>query len=266
MKIKWKLAKKLDIGLTNKNYFYKNKIIRESELSNNNFLDHNNEILVLKYVKKLNVPVINYFYENKKFYYVTKFIKNTNNFYEISLNSTIIKSAAKIIKKLHKIKTDTNIKIWDWKYQLNNFKILVKKPLHNLENNEKKVINFFKNYQPKKITLCHNDLVPGNFLITNKYKKIYLIDYEYAMLNDPLFDIASFISETLYKYKWLINYFLEQFNLNLKDKEIIFWWIQYQNIIWYYWANYFWELTKNDIYYQILNEKWKALNEKWKLG
>jgi thiamine kinase-like enzyme len=49
--------------------------------------------------------------------------------------------------------------------------------------------------QPTELVLCHNDLNCGNLIFLNR--KLYLIDFEYAMLNDKFFDIASFASETL---------------------------------------------------------------------
>ncbi|WP_339025428.1 phosphotransferase [Spiroplasma endosymbiont of Agriotes lineatus] len=85
----------------------------------------------------------------------------------------------------------------------------------NLTSDEQKIINFFTNYEPRELKLCHNDLVPGNILVTKQ--QIYIIDYEYAMKNDPLSDIASFISETIYRNNNLINHFLHEFSLTITD-------------------------------------------------
>ncbi len=40
------------------------------------------------------------------------------------------------------------------------------------------------------------------------------------MKNDPLFDIASFISETIYRNNNLINHFLHEFSLTITDVKI----------------------------------------------
>lgn len=53
----------------------------------------------------------------------------------------------------------------------------------------------YSKLQPTELVLCHNDLNSGNLVFLNQ--KLYLIDFEYAMLNDKFFDIASFASETL---------------------------------------------------------------------
>lgn len=41
------------------------------------------------------------------------------------------------------------------------------------------------------LVACHNDTVPSNF-INNYQGKIYLIDWEYSGMNDPMWDLASY--------------------------------------------------------------------------
>ena len=41
---------------------------------------------------------------------------------------------------------------------------------------------------------CHNDLVPENFVF-DREGKLYLIDWEYAGMNDPMWDLASHLLE-----------------------------------------------------------------------
>ena len=76
---------------------------------------------------------------------------------------------------------------------------------------EQKVKLILKKLPNFKFVLCHNDLVINNLLF--KKKRLILNDYEFACLNDYLFDVASFISETLTilitnkkQKKALINY------------------------------------------------------------
>lgn len=51
--------------------------------------------------------------------------------------------------------------------------------------------NLLKNVQWKP---CHNDPVLENFLM-DLYSRVYLIDWEYSGMNDPMWDIASFALE-----------------------------------------------------------------------
>ena len=43
-------------------------------------------------------------------------------------------------------------------------------------------------------TLCHNDLLPAN--IIDNGQALWLVDWEYAGIGNPLFDIASFSSNS----------------------------------------------------------------------
>ncbi len=40
--------------------------------------------------------------------------------------------------------------------------------------------------------LCHNDLLNANFLIGETDGKLYILDWEYAGMGDPFFDLANF--------------------------------------------------------------------------
>jgi thiamine kinase-like enzyme len=57
----------------------------------------------------------------------------------------------------------------------------------------KKAVSLFKDLccDGRKKVLSHNDLNPGNLLWN---KKFYFLDWEYAGLNHPCFDIASLVN------------------------------------------------------------------------
>ena len=73
---------------------------------------------------------------------------------------------------------------------------------------------------PHEIVYCHNDLLSANFL---KDKiKIWLIDWEYAGFNDPMFDLGGMSSnnnltndEDIYL---LENYYEKKINTDLLNK------------------------------------------------
>ena len=54
------------------------------------------------------------------------------------------------------------------------------------------------------------------------------------------------------------EYFLSRFeNINKKDVQTM---INFENILWYYWASYMYKLTNKQIFNIIKEEKYKSLN------
>ncbi|MGI6714217.1 MAG: phosphotransferase [Bacilli bacterium] len=109
------------------------------------------------------------------------------------------------------------------------------------------------------LRLCHNDVVRGNLLFQGE--KLLLIDYEYAGLNDPLFDHLSFLTENdidsdenlkLYFSDVLQNHFpiTEDF---LKR------YITLIDLLWYYWAEAYYQKTKKAIFAEIALSKKQRL-------
>ena len=65
-----------------------------------------------------------------------------------------------------------------------------------------------------KLVSCHNDTVPENFL--KKGDNLFLIDWEYSGLNDPIWDLAAFSIESdlsVNEEKELLDYYFEN-NIN----------------------------------------------------
>lgn len=72
---------------------------------------------------------------------------------------------------------------------------------------------------------CHNDLVAENF-IKDENGKIYLIDWEYSGMNDPLWDIAALFVESGFSEEnqdyFLDRYFNQAVPENTKTKIVIY--------------------------------------------
>jgi thiamine kinase-like enzyme len=66
------------------------------------------------------------------------------------------------------------------------------------------------------ITFCHNDMLAANFI--NTPKQIWLIDWDYAGFNNPLFDLSNLATNNELSHKqekWLLDNYFE---CNLNDK------------------------------------------------
>jgi thiamine kinase-like enzyme/choline kinase/predicted transcriptional regulator len=84
---------------------------------------------------------------------------------------------------------------------------------------------------------CHNDLVPEN-LIKDSRGRMYLIDWEYAGSNDPMWDLASHLLECEFteetKQLFLEQYFQGEIPGEAREKILIF--EICQDILWSAWT------------------------------
>ena len=102
----------------------------------------------------------------------------------------------------------------------------------------------------------------GNILFTKD--KTYLIDYEYAANNDPLFDVMSFLSENqiedpALRARFYAVYF-DEMNATVRRQLDI--WENFQNLLWCCWAMMMWESRHESIYRAIARDKYEALKRK----
>lgn len=93
--------------------------------------------------------------------------------------------------------------------------------------------------QPHKYCLCHFDLNPDNFLIS-KNGNIHLLDWEYAGMNDPLFDLAGWIVYKKYtdeQVNHIIDIYLEHHATKLELSKI-YAYIAAMGLLWSNWCEY----------------------------
>ena len=80
----------------------------------------------------------------------------------------------------------------------------------------KKISTIEEIASPFEIVFCHNDLLPANFL--DDGSRIWIIDWEYAEYNSPLFDLGEFASNNNFEIKdeifLLENYFEKKLMIN----------------------------------------------------
>ena len=235
---------KTDAGLTNQNFKITTDKNQKYMAKVYSKIVQNNEVAVNNLIRDFDAKV----------FYIDKNIKITNwiNFEAIkadNLTSGVIKKMAQVIKKLHAKKITSDV-------SFNPFTIY--------KSYLKKIINPFIDYNAfafvvkkaqniaskRKAILCHNDLVLANFLDAND--RMYLIDWEYAGNNDPLFDVSSFLTENnLYHTSWkdiFLKHYFQESPILLKDIEI---WHQYQSLMFLAWSNLFYEKTKKQVYIDI---------------
>lgn len=186
---------------------------------------------------------------------VTEWIHNSRAFIEPSMSNEDLIHTVNAIKKVHELPRI-----------IGNFSAFKRYSRYKRESKvatvddyEDKIVSLANIYfkRDKKV-LSHNDIVFGNMIKDTKTNNIYLIDYEFAGMNHPFFDLASLISENLLDSK-------EQFDLILKTylgrepteeeriKLLII--IAFENYLWYYWAVARFNATGNEEFNTIARIK-----------
>lgn len=126
---------------------------------------------------------------------------------------------------------------------------------------EQTILAAYQTYNDaSKKVLSHNDVVIGNLLFQGNH--LILIDYEYAGMNDPLFDHISFLSENnldtmdfMTRYFSFVKEFTEPLDLHKVETYLFA-----SDLLWYYWGGYLFALTNETIFKQISDEKAARIN------
>lgn len=249
----------LEKGLTNKNYLLQieqNKyVIRVPYDDNENIVVRSHETQALAAVCDFDLDVPYIYYDQHSGIKITEFIPNLSEFKECTAKDKIERTA-RLMKRFHSL----NLKIdscFEPIKRLYLYKSKVNNPIYDLSEYEH-VIDMVKHNDSKQI-LCHNDWVSGNILFSEQ--KDYLIDYEYAANNDPIFDVMSYLSEnaitdTQERKRFYAIYF-DEFDDNVQQQLDM--WEDFQNLLWCYWAMMMYESRKEDIYKKIAADKYHAL-------
>ncbi|MDR0484738.1 MAG: phosphotransferase [Alphaproteobacteria bacterium] len=211
---------------------------------------HNHKRLINYFAEKNLTPSCLFF--NHK-YCVLEYIKGT----PLQTNNISIKNFTSIIKEIHSSQLNINQRNF-----LHTTKSYLKGiPSQHLENKlfkdavslSQKLFTIIAKF-PKDYTVCHNDLNVNNFIQTQE--KLYILDFEYATINDKYFDFAS-IKTFLNKDDFAI--FIKKYDINLDDTKLFAYsrLIEFISSIWCFMMNY---QEDAEIYAKAMIEKTKDLN------
>ena len=245
---------KLEGGFSNENYLINDAyVFRKVSPLKDESLSFIHEKEIYETIERLNCSdkVIYYNVENGN--KIAKYIHGTRCYYQTPTDEQII-YVAKLIKKIQK----SNIKVsfeYDAMNKINLYKSILPPEVFIDKNYEDKVFKeYLKIYEKYDLVLSHNDLVKGNLLF--KFNGVFFIDWEYASMNIPLFDLASFISENNLNNEQA-SLFLNKFygaklsQTIIKRLDIV---IRFQDILFYYWALYNFKRRHNEIF-KIIGDK-----------
>jgi thiamine kinase-like enzyme len=146
-----------------------NYMLREFKLQG---VDRELEFKVQRMAYQLKLAPKGYFLDAPNHIMLSAYVKGKHLF---DLKKKALKSLAKMLRKLHTLSIEAK------PYDLESaIKVKTKKVKNAFQTLEK---------EPKEWVLCHHDLNPKNIIFAKK--KIQLIDWEFAGMNDRYFDLAS---------------------------------------------------------------------------
>ena len=188
-------------GMTNQNYLVKttNKqyIVKFFGKGTEKLINRQDEKYNLELLKDLDLDVKNYLFDIEAGIKVNEYIESA-----ITLDSRSIKTKfdkiAPILQTIHASGKELRGEFAPFE-EIKKYESLIEEkiPYANYEAVRKEVFSLEKRLVDLGVDRksCHIDLVPENF-IESPQGRLYLIDWEYSSMNDPMWDLAALFLES----------------------------------------------------------------------
>ena len=188
-------------GMTNQNYLVKTTskpyIVKFFGKGTEKLINRQDEKYNLELLKDLNLDVKNYLFDIESGIKVNEYIESAT-----TLDSTSIKTKfekiAPILQTIHASGKELRGEFAPFE-EIKKYEALIEGniPYANYEAVRKDVFSLEKRLADLGIDRksCHIDLVPENF-IEAPQGRMYLIDWEYSSMNDPMWDLAALFLES----------------------------------------------------------------------
>lgn len=188
-------------GMTNQNYLVKttNKqyIVKFFGKGTEKLINRQDEKYNLELLKDLDLDVKNYLFDIEAGIKVNEYIESA-----ITLDSTSIKTKfdkiAPILQIIHASGKELRGEFAPFE-EIKKYESLIEEkiPYANYEAVREEVFSLEKRLADLGVDKksCHIDLVPENF-IESPQGRLYLIDWEYSSMNDPMWDLAALFLES----------------------------------------------------------------------
>ena len=188
-------------GMTNQNYLVKttNKqyIVKFFGKGTEKLINRQDEKYNLELLKDLNLDVKNYLFDIESGIKVNEYIDSAT-----TLDSTSIKTKfekiAPMLQTIHASGKELRGEFAPFE-EIKKYEALIEGniPYANYDAVRKEVFSLEKRLADLGVDRksCHIDLVPENF-IESPQGRLYLIDWEYSSMNDPMWDLAALFLES----------------------------------------------------------------------
>ena len=225
-------------GLTNRTYLVTlasgQYVVRMPGEGTEELINRRDEKVSTELACKIGIDTKLYLFDEKTGEKVTSYITNSRTMHqeELSEDANIVR-VAELLYKLHKsgVNTEVPFDVIDMAESYEKFICENGGTLYDDYKEVKAYINEIKtSYLPGVVKVpCHNDPLCENWILQND-ERMYLIDWEYAGMNDPMWDLADVSIEANYTHEMddllLKSYFGgsvsdEQWNAFLINKVLI---------------------------------------------
>ena len=188
-------------GMTNQNYLVKttNKqyIVKFFGKGTEKLINRQDEKYNLELLKDLDLDVKNYLFDIEAGIKVNEYIESA-----LTLDSTTIKTKfdkiTPILQTIHASGKELRGEFAPFE-EIKKYESLIEEkiPYANYEAVREEVFSLEKRLADLGVDRksCHIDLVPENF-IESPQGRLYLIDWEYSSMNDPMWDLAALFLES----------------------------------------------------------------------
>lgn len=237
---------KIESGMTNDNYLCtmdneERYVVRIPGHGTATMINRSEEWLNHQQVQKLGIDVETVFFDKNTGIKISRYVDDF--FSLIQKTQDKIPLACQVLKTVHdskfifinKFNVAEKLKLYEsiakqHRIDLNHDFYAIKRGFF-----ERKIDGYLSknaNWRP-----CHNDPVGENFLMDSR-GGIYLIDWEYSGMNDPLWDLAAFSLEndlSAAEEAQMLEIYFERVVAD-KDYWMLFLYKVYQDILWYVWS------------------------------
>ena len=191
-------------GMTNNNYLVETTnrkfIVKFFGKGTDKLINRIAEKNNLENLRDLELDVENYIFDIEEGIKVNEYIENATTF-DAHYIKTKNKEVAEILQKVHGSgkELEGEFKIFD---EIKKYENLIQGEIKYAYYDKIRDKVFGLQSHLEEIGLdrksCHIDLVPENF-IEDKNGRVYLIDWEYSSMNDPMWDLAALFIESNYR-------------------------------------------------------------------
>ena len=191
-------------GMTNNNYLVETTnrkfIVKFFGKGTDKLINRIAEKNNLEKLRDLELDVENYIFDINEGIKVNEYIENATTF-DAHYIKTKNKEVAEILQKVHGSgkELEGEFKIFD---EIKKYENLIQGEIKYAYYDKIKDKVFGLQSHLEEIGIdrksCHIDLVPENF-IEDENGRVYLIDWEYSSMNDPMWDLAALFIESNYR-------------------------------------------------------------------